>query len=209
VRVRRTRRLRTRRDPPSFGRRSPAERGSWFLSGPEETTDSAAQAEEDTRRQLERILESYDVSAWLMTNTIEIDQDAIPHSHPRPDPPYEAPEDDLLLLATNIHEQSHWYFEQRARETALAVSELKALFPHLPVGYPDGANDIESSYLHLAVIAFEQRGLRRTIGELSARQVMEFWATDHYRALYRTVLENERQIWTVLDKHGLRAPARK
>jgi len=80
-------------------------------------------------------------------------------------------------------------------------------FPGLPVGYPDGASDHDSSYEHLCVNAFEYEALRRLVGELTARQVVEFWATDHYRVIYRTVLDHRRDILAVMKQHGLEPPA--
>jgi hypothetical protein len=35
---------------------------------------------------------------------------------------------------------------------------------------------------------------------------MEFWATDHYRALYRVVLEKRADVWRVMRAHGLASP---
>jgi len=36
--------------------------------------------------------------------------------------------------------------------------------------------------------------------------VLEFWATDHYRVLYRIVLEHNRAIREVMKRHGLEPP---
>ena len=44
---------------------------------------------------------------------------------------------------------------------------------------------------------------RRLLGELKARQVMDFWATDHYTWVYRTVLERPREIGDILRKYKL------
>ena len=87
-----------------------------------------------------------------------------------------------------------------------AVVELRAIAPGLPVGFPDGAQSETSSYEHLIVIALEERGLRRLVGELAAHEAMEFWATDHYRALYRVVLERRAEVWRVMRAHGLASP---
>jgi hypothetical protein len=44
------------------------------------------------------------------------------------------------------------------------------------------------------------------VGELAARQVLEFWATDHYRAIYRTVLDHDQTLLAVMKTHGLEPP---
>jgi hypothetical protein len=161
--------------------------------------------ERQTQRQLERLSTTYDLAPWQFTRNVVVDADAVPHSHPVLTLHTRHLRDDLLLLSTYIHEQSHWFLAQHATDTAAAVADLRALVPSLPVGFPDGAQSLESSYEHLIVIALEVRGLRRCVGELSARQAMEFWATDHYRGLYRYVLEHERQIWDVVRAHRLAA----
>ena len=45
--------------------------------------------------------------------------------------------------------------------------------------------------------------MRELLGEFKSRQIMEFWATDHYTWIYKTVLERPRDIATVLFKYKL------
>jgi hypothetical protein len=113
-------------------------------------------------------------------------------------------DDDLLLLSTYLHEQAHWWLEAQGPEGRAALAELAVRYPDLPVGFPDGADSPQSSLEHLVVIAAEWRALRKLVGELQARQVMEFWATDHYRKLYRLLLEDDGPVREVLQRHGLR-----
>jgi len=159
-----------------------------------------------TMRQVESLLDRHDLTPWMFAPTIAIDRDASPHSHPVLTLHTRHLKDDLLLLSTLIHEESHWYFEQHAAATAAAIAELETAFPGLPVGYPDGANDVRGSYEHLMVILCEQQGMRDLTGELAARQVMEFWATDHYRVLYRTVMDGSKRIREIMKSSGLMTP---
>jgi hypothetical protein len=53
----------------------------------------------------------------------------------------------------------------------------------------------------------EWRSDKGLLGELRARQIMEFWAHDHYRVLYQTVLEHSHEIGGVIVKHHLDLPA--
>jgi hypothetical protein len=177
--------------------------------GVEIVTAHSSAEEEQTRQQLERLFERHDLSPWRFTRRVVIDEEAIPHSHPVLTLHTRHLRDDLLLLSTYIHEQSHWYVDRRPRATAAAVAELEAQFPDLPVGHPDGASSRESNYAHLIVIALEWDGLRSLVGELAARQVMEFWASDHYRVLYRTVLAHRSRIRAVLRRHDLGAGQRR
>lgn len=163
-----------------------------------------SRAEARTREQLERLLRTYDLSKWVFTRAVVIDEKTnIPHSHPRLTLNTRHLLDDELLLSTFVHEQAHWFLSARERETEAALKELRAMFPKVPVGHPEGARDERSSYTHLIVIYIEYRALRELLGELRARQVMEFWTHDHYAWIYKTVLERPRDIGAVAFKHKL------
>lgn len=84
----------------------------------------------------------------------------------------------------------------------LATSDLRRIHKNLPVGYPDGARTLESSYLHLLVILFEFDSLRHLLGNEPAREVMQFWSEDHYRELYKIVLEDHGRIRGLAGRHG-------
>jgi hypothetical protein len=167
-------------------------------------------SEQQTRRQLERLLSQYDLAPWRFTSTIAIDDDAIPHSHPILTLHTRHLHDDDLLLSTYIHEQSHRYFTDHSADTAAAVVELQKLFPGLPVGFPDGGNSVDSSYEHLLVIAFERAGVIALLGELRAHEILQFWADDHYRALYRLILDSPRRsrVLEVMAKHHFSSPGK-
>ena len=162
-----------------------------------------SRAEAQTKEQLERLLKTYDLSKWVFTRSVVIDEKTdIPHSHPRLTLNTRHLKDDDLLLATFVHEQAHWFVGSREKELEEALKELRALFPKVPVGHPEGARDERSSYVHLLVVYLEYRALRELLGELRARQVMEFWTHDHYTWIYKTVLERPRDIGNIAFKHG-------
>jgi hypothetical protein len=163
-------------------------------------------AEQQTRAQLERILAAHDVSRFVRTTAVLVDEDAIPHSHPVLTLHARHLDDDDLLLSTFLHEQMHWLLEERAAQTAAAVAELRAAFPSVPVGFPDGARSEQSSYEHLIVDHLEHDALRRVRGPEVARRVFEHWATDHYRVLYQLELDHEDRIAGILARHGLELP---
>lgn len=163
----------------------------------------ASEPEKATKAQIERIIAKYDVSPWIFTSSIVVDESALPHSHPVLTLHTRHVKDDDLLLSTFVHEQLHWYIAQNQKKAAAAVEELKALYPDIPIGFPKGSSDAEGNYYHLLVIFLEYRANRHLLGELRARQVMEFWAADHYTWLYETMLEQERRIGAVLRKYEL------
>ena len=157
-----------------------------------------------TREQLQRLMRQHDLSKWLFTKKVVIDRgERIPHSHPVLTLNTNYLKDDELLLATFVHEQTHWLLEQKAEQAKRAMAELKVMFPDAPSGGPDGARDQESTYRHLIVCYLEYQAVRELLGELRGRQVIEFWATHHYRWVYRQVLEEGRRIGGVVRKHGL------
>jgi hypothetical protein len=163
-------------------------------------------AERETQHQLERLVSRYDLRPWLFTRTIVIDETAIPHSHPVLTLHTRHLRDDVLLLSTFIHEQSHRYLGEHPADLQATIVELQAIWPSLPVGFPEGADTLESSYEHLVVIALEHRGLVSLVGELLAQEVIAFWATDHYRSLYKVAWENRQKIGRIMRAHHLDSP---
>ena len=179
---------------------------TYAQSGLEIMLKQGTAREAQTRDQLQRLLRIYDVSPWIYTKTIVVDERAIPHSHPTLTLSARHVRDDDLLLSTFVHEELHWFVADNKESTA-AIEELRAMFPTVPAQPPEGANGEASTYLHLIVCFLEYQTDKELLGELKARQVMGFWATDHYRWVYKTVLERERDLGSVLAKHKL-LPAR-
>ena len=161
------------------------------------------QREQQTKQQLQRLLSAFDVSNWVFTRKILIESGVIPHSHPALTLSTRHLKDDELLLSTFVHEQLHWYLEAKSKETEAAYNELKTMFAKVPVGFPEGGNDEESTYKHILICYLEYQAIRELLGELKARQVMEFWAVDHYTWIYKTVLERGQEIGSLLRKHKL------
>lgn len=161
------------------------------------------QAEIKTKEQLLKLLKNYDLSKWTFTNAILIDEKSIPHSHPVLTLHTRHLKDDELLLSTYVHEQLHWFLTQKDKETTAAKKDLRGLFPKVPTGFPQGSDDEDSTYLHLIVCYLEYRADKQLLGELRARQVMEFWSADHYTWVYKTILERGFDIFETVSKHKL------
>jgi len=156
-----------------------------------------------TREQLQRLLATYDLSPWLHTKAVVIDAQAIPLSHPVLTLHTRHAKDDELLLSTYVHEQLHWFLTERQEQTDLAIGDLRKAFPNAPAGGRAGARDEYSTYLHLLVCFLEQQAVVQVVGELKAKQVMEFWATDHYTWVYRQVLDHGQEIASVINARHL------
>jgi hypothetical protein len=164
--------------------------------------------EAQTRNQLQRLLRTYDVSPWVFTKSIVIDERSTPHSHPVLTLHARHLKDDDLLLSTFVHEQFHWPLAQKSELTEEAIKELRGIFPTGPGRMPEGAQDEHSTYLHLLVCYLERHAIQQLLGELRARQVMEFWATDHDTWIYRTVLDRPRDIGSIVAKYKLNPTGR-
>ena len=171
------------------------------------TLKNGSKEELRTKEQLQRLMKTYDLSKFIFTKSIVIDEKSIPHSNPVLTLNTRHLKDDELLLSTFVHEQFHWFID-RQKEKDEAIKELRVLFPKVPVGYPEGAEDEAGTYFHLLVNFLEWRADSNLFGELKARQIMEFWATDHYRWVYKTVLERPGDIWKIASKYKLIPPDR-
>lgn len=166
----------------------------------------ASPAEQHTKAQLEKLLTQYELSKRIFTKTVVVDERSIPHSHPTLTLHTRHLKDDELLLSTFVHEQLHWFVAQREKDANEAITELRRLYPKIPVGFPEGSSDEQGNYEHLVIIYLEYRADKELLGELRARQVMEFWATDHYTWLYRTILDHTAEIGEIVRKHNLFPP---
>jgi hypothetical protein len=160
-------------------------------------------AEQRTKQELERILASYDLSRYTFTHEVIIDEKAIPHSHPVLTLHTQHLGSDDVLLSAYIHEQLHWYLDAHRAQTEAAESELRKLYPKVPVGYPEGAQDEESTYLHLIDCYLEMKPDQQLMGVERAAKVMDFWAGDHYTWVYKTVIRDETMISGIIEKQHL------
>jgi hypothetical protein len=80
---------------------------------------------------------------------------------------------------------------------------LRKIYAKVPVGYPDGAKDEESTYLHLIDCYLEVQADRQLMGAERAARVAQFWAGDHYRWVYKTVIHDEAVIRRVIEQENL------
>jgi hypothetical protein len=137
---------------------------------------------------------------------VVIDELATPHSHPvltlhaRHS---SISNSDDLLLSTYLHEQLHWYLVAHHSDTEAAETELRKIYPKVPVVPPDGAGDEESTYLHLVDCYLEMQADRQLMGRERTASVMLFWSGHHYRWVYKTVIEDEPRIAAVIQHEHL------
>jgi len=153
---------------------------------------------------LARLFVEYEaLQRWLFTAGMVIDEGTrIPHSHPvltmntRID-------GDVDLLSVLVHEQLHWFANERNDSIEKAIADFREIFPEVPVRGGEGARDEYSSYLHLVVCDLEFQALTELVGEERAREHLA--AMTHYTWIYRQVLEDPR-VREVNTRHRLLVP---
>ncbi len=157
--------------------------------------------EKAAEKQLKRLLDTYDVSPFVFTYSIKIDQDDAPHSHPILTLNDYFIEDDASALSTFIHEQLHWFGIAFEPQVNAAIKDLKTLYPKVPSGRRGGARDDYSTYVHLVVGLQEYYASASLFGKDEARRVLlgKTW----YTWIYREVVENEEELAKLLRKHDL------
>ncbi|MEI5906785.1 hypothetical protein WAK64_06900 [Bacillus spongiae] len=168
------------------------------------TTKNNSPNEQIIYRNLYSLLDRYNVSKWLFTDQVVIDEMVeIPHSHPTLTINTKYLKNDHLLLTTFIHEQLHWYAVLNFTQIKAVINELKTFYKHVPVGYPKGAKDEFSTYLHLVINFLEVKALHELLEKEEAEAVIAFLMGDHYTWIYETVSKNNNFIHTLLIKHKI------
>lgn len=165
------------------------------------TLDSNSAAEAATRDQLQRLLQNPAAGRWIFQPDVRVKERTIPHSHPVLT--MRTGEPDRELIANFLHENIHWYVSARKPALDAVVAELQAHYPDMPTRFPEGSGDSYSSYVHLVVCALEFKALREVLGDAAAVDLMRFWSTHHYTAIYAIVIEDEQAILSLLDAHDL------
>jgi len=164
---------------------------------------TGSKTESLTKAQLEKLLSVYDLSKYTFTRTVLIEDKAIPHSDPVLTLSTRYLDSDDKLLTAYIHEQLHWYLDAHPRETQQAETELRKLYPSVPVGYPDGAKDEESTYLHLIDCYLEVKADENFLGPERAAALLHFLENDHYRWVYRMVGRDNSAIDAIVERAHL------
>lgn len=146
--------------------------------------------------------ERHDLSRFEYTHHLRVAPYEIPHSHPvltLNARLYDAEE----ILCEYLHEQMHWYLVRRgcAEEGSPLIAELMRRYPGAPVGFPDGANDEYSTYLHLLVNWLEIEAAAQFMTRERAEEIAR--NMQHYRWMYRTVLSDWRSLEELYRAHGV------
>ena len=156
-----------------------------------------SEREQAAANQLQRLIDTYDVSNFTFTYSVVIREGDVPHSHPLLTINTLHLADDASALSVFLHEQFHWQGAAYAAEVNAAVEDLKTLYPDAPKSGGDSRN----TYVHLIVGLQEYRATASLFGRAEAQRVIA--RKPHYRWIYRQVVENEAAIATIVQKHSL------
>jgi len=167
------------------------------------TLKNGTPAEVRTRLVLHALLEKYDMTGWIFTNRVVVDETARPHSHPVLTLNTQNEHNEAMCLAELVHEQLHWFEEAHAERRDRAIDETSQYYAEVPSARPEGAGSESSTRLHLLVCYFEYQAMKCLLGAHAARQTMVALSQHHYCWIYRTVLEDERKICGIVQRHDL------
>ncbi|MCK1492118.1 hypothetical protein IVB14_17250 [Bradyrhizobium sp. 180] len=151
---------------------------------------------------VKRLREQHDVRRFEYTDHLRVAPTEIPHSHPVLTL-NTALCDPEAILCEYLHEQMHWYLVglDCAGETAPVITQLKQRYPDTPVGFPEGANNEYSTYLHLLVNWLEIEATSRFIDR---ERVIKIVSQKHYyRWIYRTVLRDWHELEEIFRTHAI------
>jgi hypothetical protein len=168
--------------------------------------------EQRAKAQLERLLKEYDLSRWIFTKKIRIDQFVRPHSHPVLTLNTRSIESDRRTLANFVHEEIHWFLTGKSGGTGKAIADVRKLYPDAPEALADGgAGSRQSTTLHLVVCQLEFESIRALLGAEQAvvvlkEQIAEGQSGLGYHWIYQKVLEDQDRLSRLIRQHKLTLP---
>jgi hypothetical protein len=153
------------------------------------------------KAELEQLLKKYDVSKYTFTRTVVIEERAMNHAFPTLTLNVHFLGSDDELLSSFLHEQLHWYLAQHRLAMEDAVRRLKQMYPHAPVGLPEGADTEYSTYGHLIDCYLEIQADRELIGRERTDRVIK--DKPWYTWIYKTILRDEDRIAALVKAEQL------
>jgi hypothetical protein len=175
---------------------------AWMLA-PAVTIDLAhnTDRERQTKALLEQVLASFDLTPYTFTRHVVIEERAINHAFPVLTLNVRFARSADELLSSYVHEQLHWHLRARGSQQQDAIAVLRRMYPGAPVGLPEGADTLVSTYGHLVDCYLEIQADRQLIGPERTLAVVA--NKGHYTWIYKTVLEDEARIAAVVRSHHL------
>jgi len=177
------------------------------IAGVSITTVSESDKELKIKNSLLSLQKKYDLSPWIITDTIEVDEKArTPRSHPvlTMSTQDEYLKSDIKLLSSFLHEQFHWHVIQNGKlSKAEFRKEIKLEFPNVKFERPLGSGTEGGTLTHLIVCYLEYVVLSELVGKEKAIQNLS--TNKYYTWVYQTVMNpaNHSVLENLVKKFGL------
>lgn len=159
---------------------------------------------EKIRAMVLKLRADHDLARFEYTRNVRIAPGEISHSHPILTLNSMVREEHALL-SLYLHEQMHWYVtwfsHARGHAWRTVWSSLLTRYPEVPVVFPEGAHDAQSSYLHLMVNWLEIEAASTFLGRERAVEIAS--KNFVYSGLYRIVLSDWDELASLYRDNGL------
>lgn len=158
-----------------------------------------------TKQNLLHLAQVYDLSPFLFTKKVRIEQKVIPTPYPVLTINTRNAEKPRNLLSVFLHEELHWWLDKNPKASADAINELKKIYPKAPQTQSYGK---DSTYLHLIVCYLELRTLEFYLGKKEARNVItDLMKKDKiYPWIYYQILFKDFAVKKIVNKYKLLPP---
>lgn len=170
-------------------------------------------SEQRAKDQLERLFKEHDLSRWIFTKKIRIEQRARPHSHPVLTLNTRYVANDGLALSGFVHEEIHWFLAGKPNDFRKAVADVATAYPDAPEALAAGGSGTrQSTLLHLIVCELELESMRRLLGEEQGTAVIRDVLADAqsaglgYHWIYQKVLDDQDKLSALVRQHKLALP---
>ena len=169
------------------------------------TTEHNTESEKKTIELIKSLNKAHNLTKWQFSEVIHINSKAIPHSHPilTLHTRHNKSQDIDLLLSTYLHENIHWYLDEHQAELTNIITVLKKRYPNVAIGFPEGARDEYSTYLHIVVCFLELDAIRQLLSASRYAKIARFWQQDHYTWIYKFIVEHDNEIAMLIKQHKL------
>ena len=171
------------------------------------TTVNNSENEDKIKHDLELIQKIYDLSPWVYTNKVNIDENAkTPYSHPvlTMSTQEEYLSNETKLLSSFLHEQFHWHVIMNGKGSKKEFREaIYNEFPDVQFERPLGSGSKGGTLSHIVVCYLEFVALSELIGHEKAIQNLS--TNEYYTWVYQTIInpKNKSKLDKLLLKFGL------
>jgi len=169
--------------------------------------------EQRAKAQLERLFKEHDLSRWIFTKKIRIEERARPHSHPLLTLNTRYVANDGLALSGFVHEQIHWFLAGKPKDFRKALADVNTLYPDAPETLAAGGSGTrQSTLLHLLVCELELESMRALLGGEQGTALIRGVLADAqsaglgYHWIYQKVLDDQDKLSALVRQHKLALP---